>query len=238
MAYQATRPRISPENVSFAPGPGVAVELQKHLDDRTLPERDRRFAEDLLRAYRNGGCTGPQWDWIGKLCARAQAAIQAKAGPAPQATLDNVSGIIDLVERARDKLNFPKLRFDVAFEGRYTTIKLNVAGAKARVPGSLTVVAEPEGQESHWIGRILRDGRIQVSKPYHSPAWMQAFTATLHALSADPIKFATAYGRRTGNCIFCDIELSDERSKHVGYGRKCAKNYNLPWGDRPTTPEF
>lgn len=41
---------------------------------------------------------------------------------------------------------------------------------------------------------------------------------------------ASEFGRITESCIFCSRTLTDDRSKEVGYGKKCAQNHDLPWG--------
>ena len=47
-------------------------------------------------------------------------------------------------------------------------------------------------------------------------------------------KMAAKFGAEHGNCMFCDKDLTDERSNPAlggaGYGRHCAKKYGLPWG--------
>lgn len=50
---------------------------------------------------------------------------------------------------------------------------------------------------------------------------------------------AGEFGLTHGWCIFCSIDLTDERSLTVGYGPVCAKKRSLPWGTvaaRLTTP--
>lgn len=52
----------------------------------------------------------------------------------------------------------------------------------------------------------------------------------LSEIATDPVAFASKYGLGTGICCFCSKPLCDERTLAVGYGKKCAKNWNLPWG--------
>lgn len=42
--------------------------------------------------------------------------------------------------------------------------------------------------------------------------------------------FASEYGHAHGHCVFCALELSDERSVTAGYGETCAEKRGLPWG--------
>lgn len=46
-------------------------------------------------------------------------------------------------------------------------------------------------------------------------------------LSAEDAK---AFGDLYHHCIFCGLELTDERSITAGYGPTCADNRGLPWG--------
>ena len=41
---------------------------------------------------------------------------------------------------------------------------------------------------------------------------------------------AAALGHSTHHCVFCSLELTDERSTIVGYGPICAGKHGLPWG--------
>jgi hypothetical protein len=43
-------------------------------------------------------------------------------------------------------------------------------------------------------------------------------------------EWASQYGHAHGHCVFCALELSDERSVSVGYGQVCASKRDLPWG--------
>lgn len=107
-------------------------------------------------------------------------------------------------------------------------IRLTIATARAQVPGSINVVDEtsPDGR---WLGRVLVAGTFEASRKFSTP---REVTDQLVALARDPADVAAAYGRLTGKCAFCGLPLSDEkgRSQAVGYGRKCAQNYGLPWG--------
>ena len=43
-------------------------------------------------------------------------------------------------------------------------------------------------------------------------------------------EWASAYGKAHGFCMFCSLELTDQRSVDAGYGPTCANKYDLPWG--------
>jgi hypothetical protein len=46
----------------------------------------------------------------------------------------------------------------------------------------------------------------------------------------DPVEGARDFSRLTGNCSFCNLPLTDDRSQIIGYGKRCAAKYGLPWG--------
>lgn len=63
--------------------------------------------------------------------------------------------------------------------------------------------------------------------------WQYAGRRPLHGLTAAhkmTAKEAASFGALTGRCVFCDRELTDERSIEVGYGPVCAERNGLPWG--------
>ena len=70
------------------------------------------------------------------------------------------------------------------------------------------------------VGRkfVYEAGAIQRAR--------QGVILTGEALAA----VAAAYGQTHGHCMFCALELTDERSVDVGYGPTCASKRNLPWG--------
>jgi len=56
------------------------------------------------------------------------------------------------------------------------------------------------------------------------------FLKLLEDFSQKPIEMAILHGKLTGNCCFCSLALTDERSLQCGYGDTCARHYRLPWG--------
>jgi hypothetical protein len=104
-------------------------------------------------------------------------------------------------------------------------ICISQAGDRAKFPGSLNVTdGRPFGMNV-WYGRIYQDGAFEPSR-----ASSDTVLDFLKKFAADPVETAARYGRRTGNCCFCNRPLSDERSTTVGYGPICAETWSLPWG--------
>jgi hypothetical protein len=180
----------------------------------------------------------------------------AQAAPRETTQVGDVGGIMGLFDRVKAKrLKTPALVIGVPVTDRdafirshpmltlsqnvktgesYFLTRINVATARAKVPGSLTVTSadsrDPSDDRAYWFGRVLVDGTFQPSR--QAPA---ALAARLAQFAAEPARIAGEAGRLVGRCCFCNIALSDGRSTAVGYGETCAANWGLPWGkDRET----
>lgn len=165
--------------------------------------------------------------WLFKVAPR-----NAEPRPAerPVATVGNLSGVMALFETARSHLRRPAIVIGVPAINE--TVKLTVAAAHHRVPGSINVVSETRRDDRYgkplWYGRIHTDGR------YEQREVNEAVAARLAAFATNPAAVAAEHGRLTGRCCFCNRHLEDERSTAVGYGPVCADHFGLPWGERPT----
>jgi hypothetical protein len=191
-----------------------------------LATGDRSFAESLLNQFeRRGTLSEKQWPHVTRL------AEKAAQGEKPRETeaLGDLSGILALFENAsKSGLKRPTIVLGVDGIG---SIKINVAGETAKVPGSLNVVAKDQVDgygRPLWFGRILQSGAFEKSPRATSPA---ALLAQLRAFAERPAEVAAEHGKLTGCCCFCNRPLKDERSTEVGYGPICADKFGLPWGE-------
>lgn len=183
----------------------------------SLSGKDREFALSLLDSWEKyGSLSEKQSLWAGKLIMRAEGAA---AAPAPKAI--DLSPIVQLFQNrlAAGGKKWPALLFATAAGD---TLRLSLAGQAARFPGSLNVTS-PGGYGSNtWFGRIHTDGRLELSGKA-DPGIADA----LAAFAADPAGQATAFGKETGNCCFCGIELTHGNSIKLGYGPICADKWGL-----------
>jgi hypothetical protein len=142
----------------------------------------------------------------------------------------DLSGIMQLFARAQGHLRRPAIVLSVGG----VSLRLSVAGQRARFPGSINVTSttmqDSEGRRT-WYGRINRAGGFEPGRD--APA---DIGAGLRRFAADPANVAAEHGRLTGHCCFCNRGLEDERSTSVGYGPICADHYGLPWGARAAAP--
>lgn len=185
---------------------------------RHVSQRTRQFAADLLAASRRKkGMSHDQWVWAHKLALEAVSPPTAPDnGPQP---VSLGGGIPALFATASSRLQRPALTFALPSG----TIRLALAGERSNRPGTINVTSV---DRECWFGRIAPDGSFEPSR-----GSTDEVVELLRELSVDPAKAAADYGKRTGNCCFCHIKLTDPRSVDVGYGPVCADNWGLPWGD-------
>jgi hypothetical protein len=133
-----------------------------------------------------------------------------------------LTGIFDFLEDASRNLNTPKLVFDESF-GR---IKLARAGSKSKHHGKIFITNGEEwgSPDRVFYGSIDLTGLFTPSNDAVSE--VKRF---LRKLDEDTAGVVEKYGKSSGNCCFCQKALTQDRSKSVGYGPKCASNYGLDY---------
>lgn len=188
---------------------------------------DARFAADLLAAAsRYGRLTPNQAPWVTKLIARATPVSHDLPGLAPAATvhqLGNFQPVIALFGRAAQYLKYPKVR--LLCNG--TPIILSVAGERSKAPGTINITGEGAFPNRAWYGRIdPANGQWEPARAAEGD-FGSALKTVLTELATDPARVAAMYGKLTGNCCFCQRELTDARSVTAGYGPVCADHYCL-----------
>jgi hypothetical protein len=134
----------------------------------------------------------------------------------------NVTGIAALFTKAQQHLKWPKIRLSTV-KGQVVVMKL--AGPRSKYYGQLLVTDGQPFGVNKFFGRIDKNGIWNPGKDS-----TQDVLDLLGKFSDDPAGVAAAYGKLTGNCCFCNLPLSDQRSTDVGYGPVCADHWNLPWG--------
>jgi hypothetical protein len=149
---------------------------------------------------------------------------QIAQAPAAQAQpVGSLTRIVAMLTKAAQHLKYPAIVLD--------GFRVNIAGAQAKEPGSLTVTSIEKDADNRrtWFGRVTKAGVFQPGRDAPDDLGDK-----LRAFAADPERVAGDYGRLHGACCFCRKALSDERSTAVGYGPICADHFGLPWGDTDT----
>lgn len=204
--------------------------LKEVLKD--LVPKDYDFANDLINGKHGyeakKSLSEKQWYWVKELTKRGEAKRSPELFPQESKTVDvgSMKGLIDMFAKAKAKLKFPRLYLQID----NVPVRLSIAGPLSKKTGSVVVTdGEPYGMNKFY-GWVSPDGLWEKS--------LKEFDETNHILrllkkvSEDPAKAATEHGRMHGKCCMCNLELKDERSVAVGYGKTCAKNWGLPWGKK------
>ncbi len=188
---------------------------------------------------------GGKWDSMQKawmvpddVAEQAQKLVP-QSKPAPVAVnVGDLSAINALFDKARQHLKFPAIVMSVP-AANMMLVRISVAGAQAKHPGTLNVTSGEKPIEElfngrrAWYGRVMKNGDYVPANDVGDKVAKDApnaITERLKAFAADPAGIAAEHGRLTGRCCFCNKHLQDERSTAVGYGATCASHYGLPWG--------
>lgn len=177
------------------------------------------FAQSLCKQFdRKGDLSAKQWFWVNKLVTEAN-----QPEPSYGTVEADMSGIVKLMHDANEHLKWPKIRLATEDE---CPVVLSVAGPRSKTPGAINITdGGPYGMNT-WYGRIQTSGTFEPSR-----SCTDEVVELLVNMSDHPAEAAAAHGHKTGNCCFCNRELTDERSTSVGYGPICAGHYGLPWGE-------
>lgn len=195
-----------------------------------LPANKQDFARSLVQQFERRGTLndrpGPsglsQMDYIGRLLAQA-----STDKPEPQtAEVGDFGGVIALFKAAKAKLKFPKITLQVQGEA----VILKLAGQQSKAPGAVYVVSEGGYGNATFYGRISPEGIFEQSGRAQAKletTFGLSLVDLLRDLAKEPIKVVQAQAQLTGNCIFCNKHLTDDRSKAAGFGPVCAEKWNL-----------
>lgn len=181
-----------------------------------LPARDQEFATSLLRQFdQRGSLSDRQWPYVTKL-------VEKAAAPAPVAApvKADAGALFALFATAGENLKSPKLRFKVD----QALVQFSPAKPGSKNPGQIYVKIDGE-----YAGKIAPDGEFRAAFDFRAQS--ASLAALVSSLSSDPLSVGADYGRTSLNCCFCNLTLTDARSKAVGYGKTCASNWGLPWGE-------
>ncbi len=193
------------------------------------------FAADLARQGADRGLSPRQWEWAYVIAQefltaqetrRTEEAAQLNQAQPVVANEDQMIGILNLFTQAKEHLQYPKIR--LACQGR--RYRLWVAGERARNPGWVNVDTDGSYNERTRVGQISTDGLFIPGRDANMNEH-NGLVDLLRRLAEDPTRVAAEYGRELGECCFCGLGLTDERSTAVGYGETCARQWGRPWGE-------
>jgi hypothetical protein len=179
-----------------------------------LSEKDKEFAQNLMEWIETkGGWSPNQEKWVKILIEKAE--------PKPEAVkVGQIDGIIELFVKAKQHLKYPAIVLTAADNG--AEIRVKPAPATGSNPGCIYV-----HYETQYAGKITPGGEWVPLKSVNANGFIYSM---LKMLAADPAGVASAQGKMTGKCCFCNSKLTDPKSTSVGYGPVCAQHYGLPHG--------
>jgi hypothetical protein len=178
---------------------------------------------DICQQHTAGkGLSFRQIIWLHFYVARFDPIVKDLNRPEPTGETVNLVKVIALLEFARQhgEIKFPKLRLRTE---KGTHLKIGLCGINSRHPGwgNLVNKGTDEKPDDKFLGYIQRNGITPAKQ------WSEDIMECLLAVCDDPVKAATLYGSRTGNCCFCGRCLTHKNSIALGYGPICAEKWGL-----------
>jgi hypothetical protein len=204
-----------------------AIERLRELTFPHQPLEFSKFAVDLVNKHGRYGLSEEQFKWVHILV------VEQNQPRVPEVAEDfDGTALIAMFDTAAEKLKRPKMKLGIEFG----VVKLGRTTKRSKRGEGLLAVehVSPRGFRT-WVGWVNREGQLELGFKFRKsfePGFRGQVLDLLRLLAEDPEKVAAERGRMAGHCCFCNLELTDERSKTVGYGPVCAKNYGLPWGNK------
>lgn len=185
------------------------------LQAGAIQQHETEFPRSLLtQAFGKRGLSEKQWAWVEKLADRFEKALTAE--PAEAETYPRLA---ETFLTAAKGLKWPKLRLQTEAGQE---LVLSRCGERSRTPGAINVTdGGPYGYNT-FFGRISPEGVADFRDAVNDD-----IRATLAAYDADPEAEAKVQGVRTGRCMCCGAELTDEVSIALGIGPVCGKRWGI-----------
>lgn len=195
-----------------------------------LPANKKDFAASLCAQWRKKNfLSEKQAPWVSKLIEIAEGTDVL--GLPSDVQLSSMAALIEWFKKAGAKLKYPQI--DIKTKGG-TELEVYIAGVTSKYCGQVIVRVVPPKWELKgkvWAGHVTLDGAWTPSKNVDDKL-VKEISRLLQELADAPAKTAAAYGKMMGRCVFCKKALTDDKALAVGYGAKCASNWNLPWGKK------
>lgn len=208
-----------------------AVAVLEALSLEGLDEGRRTFARSMVRQYRERGHLSPaQLGWVHFYATGKWKEVWLKSN----AGEFDASKLIELFVKAqgRDAAGKPKLQCPQMFiKVAGHELGFRMAGPRSK-PANQGCVFITNGDD-YW-GKIAKDGALTFTRQMTlERQTMIDIGEQIKEFLADPQGFAVKFGRVTGRCCFCGIELTNRHSIFNGYGQVCAEHWSLPYVKAP-----
>lgn len=205
--------------------------LKANLNNGKLSARSFTFASSLCSQFARKGSLSPnQTPYIAGLLAESIGTVSNATTPVYRAVdvLGDYTNVIALFSTAAQKLKYPKvtLRLFTTDKTMWYDIRLQVAGSRSSNPGHLNVTSADAYGDRAFYGRVSPQGNWTNGRDLDSNI-KPLLLPLLQKLALNPTATVIEYGKLTGHCAFCNLPLSDGKSKAAGFGATCASNYGL-----------
>jgi hypothetical protein len=194
-----------------------------------LSPRSFSFASSLVSQYkRKGYLSAKQAPYIASLLAESNGNVPTSVVQRSVDELGDYTNVIGLFSTAAQKLKYPKVTLRLFNENAslWYDIRLSVAGSRSAYQGQLNVTSADAYGDRAYYGRVSPAGNWTNGRDLDSNI-KALLLPLLQKLAANPTATIIEYGKLTGHCAFCNLELSDAKSKAAGFGATCASNYGL-----------
>lgn len=182
------------------------------------------FAMSLCIAFDSGRLTAARQAWLHKLAVDTVARL---AGPPQVDPALDFESIVNFLTHSTG-LKQPKLYLTTQ-TGEH--LRISTASPRGKHAGKLAVSDGKPYPNSLFYGWITATGEWQPRA--RVPLWV---VHTLQDLAKNPADYLSRWGKMSGTCCFCGLQLDTPESKAVGYGPVCAQHYHLPWGGKVAAP--
>lgn len=199
---------------------------------------DRGYSLSPKQLYRAHQFFRRVCELTGKEPTPSQGRVIVRLGPPPKlaqrplVTMDvaKSSALVTKFTKAAETIKFPRIKLIMTPE-EHQKWGFKTLSLFRRRMGDIGIGYKDEAaSEQAWVGlaTIKHDGSVVWFEP--SFPWPE-LQHRIKMICEDITEATRVNGQRYGNCCFCGQELTNQSSRHHGYGPICAGNYGLPWGD-------
>lgn len=205
-----------PRRISTRKGKWVMSPYSDREAVTLLSKIDSKFAQSLTRDAKGNplNLSDEQLAWAHVIVVEAnkkEAEVKVET-----AVIGDISLLIEMFELSSKHLQKPRIRLQFADGTKIEVFRDKAVGFVVSVNKKLA-------------------GRIKISDQLFHPSAnlghkRAELVSILTGLCINPVRIAQLYGKATGRCCFCGLDLTDPRSVVVGYGPICAERWGFPWG--------
>jgi hypothetical protein len=121
----------------------------------------------------------------------------------------------------------------VAADGASIAVRISIPLQWTDAPKGTRKISARTAEGWMTVGKAQPNGTVNVFAKIDALLKARVLEALETLQEADDdLVYILAFGLEGGHCGFCGLELDTQESLKVGYGKKCAANHGLPWGEK------